>query len=105
MRNFSRVLQPRHDRAADPRHPGFPDLRLDGFIGPGHVSTVVGDRPYEFIAGASTASRWWSPGFEPLDILQSVAMLLRQIREGRCEVENQYKRVVPERGQPARRWS
>jgi hydrogenase expression/formation protein HypD len=77
-----------------------PDLRLSGFIGPGHVSTVVGIRPYRFVA-----EEYHKPlvvaGFEPLDILASVAMLLTQIREGRCEVENQYTRVVPEDGNTA----
>jgi hydrogenase expression/formation protein HypD len=76
-----------------------PDLRLDGFIGPGHVSTVIGQRPYRFIP-----SHYGKPvvtaGFEPLDILQSIAMLLTQIREGRCEVENQYTRVVRDEGNP-----
>ncbi|MEO5839788.1 MAG: hydrogenase formation protein HypD [Acidimicrobiales bacterium] len=76
-----------------------PDLRLDGFIGPGHVSTVVGNRPYRFVA-----ERYGKPlvtaGFEPLDILQAIAMLLRQIRSGRCEIENQYARVVRDEGNP-----
>ncbi len=71
-----------------------PDLRLDGFIGPGHVSMVIGTRPYEFIA-----RHYRRPitiaGFEPLDILQSTWMVLKQLAEGRCEVENQYGRVVP----------
>ena len=71
-----------------------PDLRLDGFIGPGHVSTVIGCRPYEFIA-----KEYGKPlvvaGFEPLDILQSIYMIMLQLKEGRCEVENQYGRVVP----------
>jgi hydrogenase expression/formation protein HypD len=74
-----------------------PDLRLDGFIGPGHVSTVVGARPFEFIPRG-----YGKPvviaGFEPLDILQAIQMILVQLREGRCEVENQYKRVVPWEG-------
>ncbi len=74
-----------------------PDLRLDGFIGPGHVSTVIGTRPYRFIA-----QEWGKPlvvaGFEPLDVLQSAYMILRQLAEGRCEVENQYTRVVRESG-------
>jgi hydrogenase expression/formation protein HypD len=74
-----------------------PDLRLDGFIGPGHVSAVIGCRPYEFIA-----REYGKPlvvaGFEPLDILQSVHMLLRQVGEGRAEVGNQYGRVVPWEG-------
>jgi hydrogenase expression/formation protein HypD len=71
-----------------------PDMRLDAFIGPGHVSTVIGCRPYEFIA-----REYGKPivisGFEPLDLLQSIVMILRQLREGRAEVENQYARVVP----------
>ncbi|HSK98334.1 MAG TPA: hydrogenase formation protein HypD [Euzebyales bacterium] len=71
-----------------------PDLRLDAFIGPGHVSTVIGCRPYEFVP-----ARHGKPvvvaGFEPLDVLESVAWIMRQLAEGRCEVENQYTRIVP----------
>jgi hydrogenase expression/formation protein HypD len=74
-----------------------PDLRLDGFIGPGHVATVVGCRPLEFIP-ADYGRPVVVSGFEPVDLLQSVLMLLRQLREGRCEVENQYARVVPYEG-------
>ena len=74
-----------------------PDLRLDGFIGPGHVCTVVGARPLEFIP-ADYGRPVVVSGFEPLDILQSIQMILRQLAEGRCEVENQYKRVVPHEG-------
>jgi len=74
-----------------------PDLRLDGFIGPGHVSTVVGARPFEFIP-AEYEKPIVVAGFEPLDVLQAVHMILRQLAEGRCEVENQYKRVVPYEG-------
>ena len=70
-----------------------PDLHLDGFLGPGHVSMVIGTEPYTFIA-----NHYRKPitiaGFEPLDILQSVWMVLKQLAEGRCEVENQYKRIV-----------
>jgi len=70
-----------------------PDLQIDGFLGPGHVSMVIGTRPYDFIA-----QRYGKPlvvaGFEPLDILQSLWMVLRQMHEGRCEVENQYRRIV-----------
>ena len=76
-----------------------PDLRLDGFIGPGHVSTVIGCRPYEWIARDAGKPLVCS-GFEPLDILQSVFQLLLQLKEGRCEVENQYARVVPWDGNP-----
>ncbi|WP_431896944.1 hydrogenase formation protein HypD [Nonomuraea sp. bgisy101] len=71
-----------------------PDLRLDGFIGPGHVSTIIGCRPYEFIA-RDYGKPLVVAGFEPLDILQSIYMLLVQLAEGRSEVENQYARVVP----------
>jgi hydrogenase expression/formation protein HypD len=74
-----------------------PDLRLDGFIGPGHVCTVVGGRPLKFIP-ADYGRPVVISGFEPLDILQSIEMILRQLADGRCEVENQYKRVVPEEG-------
>jgi len=74
-----------------------PDLRLDGFIGPGHVSTVVGARPFQFIP-ADYGRPVVIAGFEPLDILQAIEMILRQLAAGRCEVENQYKRVVPYEG-------
>jgi hydrogenase expression/formation protein HypD len=76
-----------------------PDLRLQGFIGPGHVSTVIGTRPYRFIArdyGLPIAVS----GFEPLDVLQGVYMVMKQLAEGRREVENQYTRVVREQGNP-----
>jgi len=76
-----------------------PDLRLDGFVGPGHVSTVIGLRPYRFIAGDYRKPVVVS-GFEPLDVLQGVYMILRQLRDGRSEVENQYSRVVREEGNP-----
>ena len=76
-----------------------PDLRLDGFIGPGHVSTVIGCRPYDFIA-AEHNKPLVCAGFEPLDILQSVFMLMTQLAQGRAEVENQYSRVVPWEGNP-----
>jgi hydrogenase expression/formation protein HypD len=70
-----------------------PNLQLDGFIGPGHVSMIIGCQPYDFIT-----QRYQKPivvsGFEPLDILQSIWMLIQQLIENRCEVENQYNRVV-----------
>jgi len=74
-----------------------PDLRLDGFVGPGHVSMVIGMRPYTFIARDHRKPVVIS-GFEPLDIVQSVSMLVKQISEGRAEVENQYARVVRPEG-------
>ena len=74
-----------------------PDLHLDGFVGPGHVSMVIGLRPYTFIAQEHHKPIVIS-GFEPLDILQSISMLVKQISEGRAEVENQYARVVRPEG-------
>ncbi|MFC0553120.1 hydrogenase formation protein HypD [Planotetraspora thailandica] len=76
-----------------------PDLRLDAFIGPGHVSTVIGCRPYEFIA-RDYGKPLVVTGFEPLDILHSVLQILEQLAQGRSEVENQYARVVPWDGNP-----
>jgi hydrogenase expression/formation protein HypD len=77
-----------------------PDMRLDAFIGPGHVSTVIGCRPYEWIASNEHKPIVIS-GFEPLDLLQSIVMLLRQLQAGEAKVENQYKRVVPWEGNRA----
>ena len=77
-----------------------PDLRLDGFIGPGHVSTVIGVRPYRWIARDHGKPVVVS-GFEPLDILQGIYLILRQLAEGRSDVENQYTRVVRDAGNPA----
>ena len=74
-----------------------PGLKLDGFIGPGHVSTVVGLAPFGLLS-----DRYRKPivvsGFEPLDILHGIAMLLAQLRDGRCTVENQYSRAVATNG-------
>jgi hydrogenase expression/formation protein HypD len=76
-----------------------PDLRLDAFIGPGHVSTVIGCRPYDFIA-REHGKPLVCAGFEPLDLLQSIYMIMKQLAEGRSVVENQYGRVVPWDGNP-----
>ena len=74
-----------------------PDLQLDGFLGPGHVSMVIGNQPYNFIA-----DHYDRPvvvaGFEPLDILQALWMVLKQLQSGIAEIENQYNRIVPEYG-------
>ncbi len=74
-----------------------PDLQLDGFLGPGHVSMVIGTGPYEFVANYYKRPMVVA-GFEPLDVLQSIWMVLKQIKEGRAEIENQYARIVPEGG-------
>ncbi|MBK5934752.1 hydrogenase maturation protein HypD [Rhodovulum imhoffii] len=76
-----------------------PHMMLDGFIGPGHVSMVIGTHPYDFIAQEYSRPIVVA-GFEPLDLLQSVLMVLEQIRDGRAQVENQYARVVPAQGNP-----
>ena len=71
--------------------------KIDGFICPGHVSTIIGSQAYE-----SLAKEYGVPcvvaGFEPTDILQAVLMLLIQLGEGRAEVENQYQRAVRPEG-------
>ena len=74
-----------------------PDLRLDGFVGPGHVCMVIGMRPYHFIAHDHHKPVVIA-GFEPLDIIQSVYLITKQISEDRAEVENQYSRVVRPEG-------
>ena len=70
---------------------------LDGFIGPAHVSTIIGSRPYEFFA-----EEYRKPvviaGFEPLDVMQAIKMLIRQVNEGRAEVENEFARAVSREG-------
>ncbi len=74
-----------------------PDNRVQGFLAAGHVCTVMGTEEYEPIA-----RRYSTPivvtGFEPLDILQGLLMCLRQLEEGRAEVENQYARAVRREG-------
>ncbi len=70
---------------------------IDGFFGPSHVSSIIGSQPYEFFA-----EEFQKPvviaGFEPLDVMQSALMLIRQINNGRHEVENEYTRVVSREG-------
>lgn len=72
-------------------------VRVDGFLGPSHVSTIIGSAPYEFFA-----EEYQRPvviaGFEPLDVLASIRMLIRQMNEGRAEVENQFTRGVSRQG-------
>ena len=105
LRNFSvfcnHVLTP----AAITNILESPDVRdigtvpIDGFLGPAHVSVVIGSQPYEFFA-----EEYRKPvviaGFEPLDVMQSILMLVRQLNDGRAEVENQYTRAVTRDGNP-----
>jgi hydrogenase expression/formation protein HypD len=80
-----------------------PDVRalgsvpLDGFLGPAHVSVVIGSQPYEYFVEEFQRPVVIS-GFEPLDVMQSILMLVRQLNEGRAEVENQYLRAVTPMG-------
>lgn len=77
-------------------------VSIDGILGPSHVSTVIGSAPYGFVP-VEFDKPLVIAGFEPLDVMQSTLMLIRQINEGRCEVENQYRRAVtPEGNRKAR---
>jgi len=98
LKNFSifcnHVLTPAAMRqileASDP-------LPLEGFIGPAHVSTVIGTAPYEVFA-KDFAKPVVIAGFEPLDVMQAILMLVRQVNDGRAEVENEYIRAVTKEG-------
>jgi hydrogenase expression/formation protein HypD len=70
---------------------------LDGFVGPAHVSCVIGAAPYEYFA-EEYAKPVVIAGFEPLDVMQAVLMLVRQVNEGRHEVENEFTRAVTREG-------
>jgi hydrogenase expression/formation protein HypD len=76
-----------------------PGTQIDAFVAPGHVSTVIGTEPYRFIP-EEYGKQVVVAGFEPLDILEATAMVLRQRAEGRCELENQYTRAVRPEGNP-----
>ncbi len=69
------------------------EIKIDGFINPGHVSAIIGTEPYKIMPVPQVIA-----GFEPKDVLEAILMLLRQIKEGRCDVENQYSRVVKKQG-------
>ena len=76
-----------------------PDVQINAFILPGHVSTIIGLEPYRFLA-----EEYHIPGvitgFEPVDVLQGVYMLLKQLEEGRAEIEIGYHRGVSDHGNP-----
>lgn len=102
-RNFSvicnHVLTPAAITAIleSPEIGAYGAVPLDGFVGPAHVSTVIGYRPY-----AAFSEHYRKPvviaGFEPLDVMQAIRMLIRQVNEGRAEVENEFTRAVTEDG-------
>lgn len=87
IRTILEMPEAEHGRAA----------AIDGLIGPAHVSTVIGSRPYEFVA-----EEFRKPvviaGFEPLDLMQAILMLVRQVNQGRAEVENEFSRAVSREG-------
>ena len=93
------VLTPAAMRAILGTHTpdGAPGVTLDGFVGPAHVSAVIGMRPYE-----EFTRDYKKPvviaGFEPLDVMQSVLQLIRQVNDGRADVENEYARAVTPQG-------
>jgi len=103
LRNFTvfcnHVLTPPAIRAIldAPVLPESGQVRVDGFIGPAHVSTITGTTPYLSLA-AEFAKPVVVAGFEPLDVVQAILMLLRQVNEGRHDVENQYIRFVTTAG-------
>ncbi|MCK5148160.1 hydrogenase formation protein HypD [bacterium] len=74
-------------------------LNIDGYILPGHVSAIIGEAPYSFLADDYNKACVIS-GFEPLDILESILRLVRQVRKGFFFIENQYVRVVKPQGNP-----
>jgi hydrogenase expression/formation protein HypD len=101
LSNFSvfcnHVLTPAAIQAIMGRQDEADGVPLDGFVGPAHVSTVIGTKPYK-----TFAEGYRKPvviaGFEPLDVMQAILMLVRQINEGRATVENEYIRAVTEDG-------
>ena len=77
-----------------------PDVQIDAFILPGHVSTIIGPEPYRFLAEEYHVPSVVT-GFEPVDVLQGVYMLVKQLAEGRAEIEIAYTRGVSEHGNEA----
>lgn len=86
------LAKPADDEAAD-------DFRIDGFLAPGHVSTIIGLEPYRFIAELHRRPVVVA-GFSPEDMLMGIERTLRQLTEGRAEIENSYPRVVRAEGNP-----
>lgn len=99
LRNFSVFAAHKNMPNAMDVLMGDPDLKVDALILPGHVSTIIGMEPWRFLA-----EKYGIPGvitgFEPLDVLEGIAMIMRQLREGRAEIENAYTRGVMPQGNP-----
>lgn len=99
LKNFSVFVAHKNMPGAMEAIVADPQLKIDALILPGHVSTIIGVEPYEFLA-----KKYGIPGvitgFEPLDVLQGIAMLMRQLHEGRAEIEIAYTRGVMREGNP-----
>ncbi len=93
------LLHINHVRVPEPMRVLMDDkeCRINAFLGPSHVSVITGSKIYE-----EFPANYHTPvvvsGFEPLDVMQSILMILKQFTEGRCEVENEYKRAVTREG-------
>ncbi len=96
------VLTPPAIRAILEPPAGAAAVAVDGFVGPAHVSTIIGTAPYQPFA-QDFAKPVVVAGFEPLDVVQAILMLVRQVNDGRSEVENQYIRCVAPQGNPIAR--
>ena len=98
LKNFSilcnHVLTPAAMHAILAVPGGIP---IDGFVGPAHVSTVIGSKPYEVFA-RDYGKPVVIAGFEPLDVMQAILMLVRQVNDGRAEIENEFTRAVTREG-------
>ena len=99
LKNFSVFVAHKNMPGALETIVSDPKLKIDALILPGHVSTIIGAKPYEFLA-----KKYGIPGvitgFEPVDVLQGIAMLMRQLHEGRAEIEIAYARGVMPEGNP-----
>ncbi len=97
LQNFSVLCNHVLTPAAMARILESPEVKIDGFVGPAHVSTVIGSQPYEIFA-EQNGKPVVIAGFEPLDVMQAVLMLVRQVNEGRSAVENEFTRAVTREG-------
>lgn len=97
LKNFSVFVAHKNMPGALETIVADPALKIDALILPGHVSTIIGVKPYEFLA-----QKYGIPGvitgFEPVDVLQGIAMIMRQLHEGRAEIEIAYSRGVMKEG-------
>lgn len=99
LKNFSVFVAHKNMPGALETIVADPALKVNALILPGHVSTIIGVKPYEFLA-----QKYGIPGvitgFEPVDVLQGIAMIMRQLHEGRAEIEIAYSRGVMKEGNP-----